>query len=353
MISSIEIENFKCFQKLEIDKCRRINVVVGENGCGKTALLEAIFVALASSPEVILRFRSQRGHEGNYSSQTKDIEEAVVRDLFYANDWSGVISVKLNGTGPEARSVRVFREANATKSIPFEEDKDGSSDFNVPTRGVRFLWKSADTREYDSFLKVTPKGFEFEQTAEDVPDFFYVSSMHATNSRENANRFSKLSRVGRSEQFVKIFTDEFDWLEGLSIEVDAGNPLLYASVKGQKDKVALPNISAGLNRMIGVMLSIASRQNSVVLVDEIENGLYYSHQSEIWRGLLSLVSDHNGQIFLTTHSEEWLNALVDAAGEHYEDIALWRVERDRNNFPVVRQFIGDQVILGIKAGEVR
>ena len=39
MIHSAEIRNFRCFKELSIDGCRRFNVIVGDNGAGKTALL--------------------------------------------------------------------------------------------------------------------------------------------------------------------------------------------------------------------------------------------------------------------------------------------------------------------------
>ncbi|MFZ0862026.1 MAG: AAA family ATPase, partial [Candidatus Sulfotelmatobacter sp.] len=39
MIESLTIENFRCFEKTTISDLRRVNVVVGNNGAGKTALL--------------------------------------------------------------------------------------------------------------------------------------------------------------------------------------------------------------------------------------------------------------------------------------------------------------------------
>ena len=38
MIESLEVENFRCFNKLSLDGLGKVNVVVGDNGAGKTAL---------------------------------------------------------------------------------------------------------------------------------------------------------------------------------------------------------------------------------------------------------------------------------------------------------------------------
>ena len=41
-ITSVEIENFRCFQKLRVDGLAQVNLIVGANNAGKTVLLEAI-----------------------------------------------------------------------------------------------------------------------------------------------------------------------------------------------------------------------------------------------------------------------------------------------------------------------
>ena len=48
MIRTIEIENFKSIQKLWLD-LGRVNVLIGENGCGKTNILEAIALGPAAA----------------------------------------------------------------------------------------------------------------------------------------------------------------------------------------------------------------------------------------------------------------------------------------------------------------
>ena len=100
MIRSIDVRNFRCFERLQIDDCERINVIVGDNGSGKTALLEALFLALGTTTELVVRYRQQRGLGGAYSGPSRRVEEAIWRDFFYKRDWRRTISVELSGDGP-------------------------------------------------------------------------------------------------------------------------------------------------------------------------------------------------------------------------------------------------------------
>ncbi len=45
-LSNIHIENFKGIKNADIDFDRSVNLVIGNNGTGKTSVLEAIAVAL-------------------------------------------------------------------------------------------------------------------------------------------------------------------------------------------------------------------------------------------------------------------------------------------------------------------
>ncbi len=51
MITKLELENFTVFDKLEIDFSPKINIIIGENGTGKTQLLKAAY-ALSSNKKI-------------------------------------------------------------------------------------------------------------------------------------------------------------------------------------------------------------------------------------------------------------------------------------------------------------
>ena len=61
MLKAIEIQNFKSIEKLELE-FGRVNVFIGENGSGKSSILEAItFAAGAESDRLDTEFLENRG----------------------------------------------------------------------------------------------------------------------------------------------------------------------------------------------------------------------------------------------------------------------------------------------------
>ena len=43
-LKSLEIQNFRLFKALKVDRLERVNLVVGRNNVGKTTLLDAFFL---------------------------------------------------------------------------------------------------------------------------------------------------------------------------------------------------------------------------------------------------------------------------------------------------------------------
>lgn len=339
MIDQIKIENFKCFKHLKIKDCKRVNVLVGDNGSGKTALLEAIFLALGGTSNLPIRYRQQRGMDTPHMrGSPARLTEALFGDLFYRLDMSTPISVDLSGTGEEARSLKISHNLDSTTS----------------TTPLKFTWKDSAGRERTAIPEISANKFDFPDTGETLDDCFFFASNQTYSAIENAERFSILSRARRQGNFVNVFTGEYNWIEDIGIEVIATAPALYASLAGLTDKLALPYVSGGINRFATILVAMASRPRSVVLVDEIENGLYYKHHQNYWRAILSNCREYECQLLLTTHSSEWLDALASAAGDKVNDIALWRTERGDDGQPEIFQFGGQTLKDGIQRGvEVR
>jgi hypothetical protein len=349
MIHSAEIRNFRCFKELLIDKCRRFNVIVGDNGAGKTSLLEAIFFALGSSPDMGLRYRAQRGLGSSFAAPTFRIEEAVWRDLFYKRQWDQPISIRLGADGSDNRSVTISRGDQGDLPLPIADiDQVGSR----RSATMNFGWTNAAGIKRQSRPRFTTQGFVPDSLEEDLPNFFYFAANQNITAEENAARFSEVGFEGKRTEFIKFFTTEYPWISDISLEYVAGSPIIYATLRDGGDRFPLAMVSGGINRVLSITLALAAHPKSVVLVDEIENGIYFKHQPAVWRGLASLARRSESQLFITTHNEEWLEAIFDEA-VNVGDISLWRLEMTDDG-PALRQFSGTQIAVAVQtSGEVR
>lgn len=96
MISSIQIKNFKSVVDLTLD-LGRFNVFIGENGCGKTNILEAIaFGAAASADKLDFEFLGSRGirltkPEFMYSAFENKLSEVVLSSIIDGKTWTYVL----------------------------------------------------------------------------------------------------------------------------------------------------------------------------------------------------------------------------------------------------------------------
>jgi hypothetical protein len=346
MIRTVDIENFRCFEQMRIGGCRRINVIVGDNSSGKTILLEAMFVCLGVSPEIGLRYRQQRGIDPSFSGSPQAIQEAIWKDLFFRGQWQKEIRVVLSGDGPEARSVKIHR-GQSQLTIPLDAS---ASKQETRTAPIIFDWTDFEGKHHVSVPTLDARGFQVAGGDEDLPNFFYFAANQTIGSGENAGRFSEMRRAGRGQAFVKLLTKEYPWITDLDIEVLAGAPVIFAKMRNSEEMRPLAYVSGGINRMVGILLAMASRDQSVVLVDELEDGVFHTHHVSLWRALLSIARSYDGQIFATTHSYEWLKALMDAARDQVDDIALWRLELGDDKRPVLFQFDGSMLKDAIKHG---
>ena len=121
MIDSVNIQNFRCFESVKLTDCPRVNIIVGRNASGKTALLEALFIASGSSPEVALRVKAWRG-EASISSPSGDVHEALWKDLFFNFDLSRKIHIDLRESSGAFRSLDIqYDVQTSTIDVPIKK----------------------------------------------------------------------------------------------------------------------------------------------------------------------------------------------------------------------------------------
>lgn len=73
-------------------------------------------------------------------------------------------------------------------------------------------------------------------------------------------------------------------------------------------------LGSGVQRLIQIALAISHAENGVALIDDAETGLRPAIMCEAFAWIVRWAKKHNVQMFLTTHSLDLVDALVDATG---------------------------------------
>lgn len=138
MIQSIHIQNFKSVVDLSLD-LGRFNVLIGENGCGKSNILEAIaFGAAASADKLDYEFMGSRGirlpnPDFMYSAFSNIINDRIVRldiktdideynfeltnDVKNSKKWYDLYAVQFEGMKLVENSSQIKKHVEVLKKI--------------------------------------------------------------------------------------------------------------------------------------------------------------------------------------------------------------------------------------------
>ena len=85
-----------------------------------------------------------------------------------------------------------------------------------------------------------------------------------------------------------------------------------------------------MSRLASILLAISHAKGGAILVDEIENGLHYSVQTDVWKAIASTARTFNTQVFATTHSSEMIDAAHKAFMDETEyDFRYHRLDRSQ------------------------
>ena len=85
-------------------------------------------------------------------------------------------------------------------------------------------------------------------------------------------------------------------------------------------------VSAGINKIIAILIAIRTHRGGVVLIDEIENGIYFGMFPSLWETLYRFAKDNSTQLFLSSHSLECLRAATETMNKNSHDFSLIQVE---------------------------
>lgn len=355
MLRKFSVRNFRCLRELDIEPLARVNLIVGANNVGKTALLEALYLYFASGrPEAPLRVNHSRGARG----EDADVWEELGW-LFHAKQTDTPIEL-LSENGHGQQSALRIRLVEPVERRLSTAETDGAlwTGAHLLTAAARTTDLTIEYTDHNgkvdsSRAQLTPEGITV--SAPDLrPAGNVVLVLKSPRfSEEHANRYSALAVAGREEELLPSLQALDPRIRRLKLLHPANKPLLYVDA-GNGQLTPLTYMGEGLGYVLSWQLSILTTENGTVLIDEIEYGLHYSALIDAWKAVGTAARESRVQVFATTHSWECVIAAQNAFAESGDDeFRLHRLER-RDGEVVALTYDQEQLATSVEFGfEVR
>lgn len=305
MIESLKIKNFKNLNGLEIPHLSQINLISGQNNVGKSTLLEAI--AIYTNPSQIIKILSERDEFPLYKEENE--------------------------------TERINQNTNAFSSL-FTDRKDEVSENNIieisdkeNTLSIQFSYFSPKTD-----IEYIKKVITITRQNKTVSILHLNSPIDSLNQRlgidNDSNIIIKLNTEPIGTEYIANFFDNIALTEkednvigALQIIEPNLNKLAFiaesqyrfrrpiVTLKGSNRRFPLKSMGDGINHILSIILALVNCENGCLLIDEIDNGLHYSVQENLWKVIFDLAKKLNIQVFATTHSNDCINSFTEVLKE--------------------------------------
>jgi energy-coupling factor transporter ATP-binding protein EcfA2 len=343
LIRTLEVGGFRALADLQVNGFGKVNLVTGKNNSGKSSLLEAIRILVTGgAPETIydiLDYREELGSAGDAERLYSPTDLEPFCNLFngfpdLARSEKG-FSISAVGSLPESIShINVSINWFIRKSDPvgpssrYEPASNDALD-DVDSFPALQIQIAARTRvlPLDRFRRRYAMRPESDAASRPC---IYLDPFSSRSTSQMGALWDAIALTDAEQEVVKalqVISPEIQAVSMIARDGRSSSRKAIAKSSLYPEPLPLRTFGDGMNRLFGVILSLCNARNGVLLVDEIENGLHYSIQTDVWRTLFRLARDLNVQVFATSHSWDSVRAFQKAATESPEDGVLVRLSR--------------------------
>lgn len=301
--TNINIENFRGIRKCTLARLGLINVFFGKNNCGKSSLLESIFLMCGpSNPTLPIVVNNMR----NLISFSEEDFRAEFYGLNPENE------ILITGSGDQKRVVRIGMITSHSRQVQLDRLTQQNADQAGKHFGFKINFSAGeDERIHHTELVVAEGNNGKASTDKLYKESLYAEYIPSGYMMQNVNE--KLAQIIKNKK-------ENDILEALKLVEPRIKDIQLLDKKimvdiGLNERLPINVLGDGVRKVLSILLSIHNAQNGMLMVDEIDNGLHYSVMPKLWNVILQTCKKLNTQMFVSTHSIDMVKALVSAMSE--------------------------------------
>jgi AAA15 family ATPase/GTPase len=348
MLDSLEIQNYRNFKHLRIEKLGRVNLIIGKNNTGKTSLLEAVsiwcFNDICKNDQTLIvhwlyYLASQRGE--NYTLRTPQAyissDEMIDRNiktiisLMYQRkvNYNLEYSAKIGNTDFEnAIRFRIAKQYLQPTQFPQQQgngivasvQRHAENESEIPN-GTAYSQVYESVVSWDknrASMWALDLRTDNQSSAQKINNLIPNINMQIVWSKPpilvNENLYGTLadkvifdSEIQESIiKSLKIIEPKADKL-GFVVN-DFNQRIAKVKLTDIENPVLATSMGDGINRILTIILAMVNCKDGYLLIDEFDNGLHVSVQKQLWEIVFDLANKLNIQVFATTHSHDCIDA---------------------------------------------
>ena len=309
MFDKIEIERFRGIRYASIEGFKQINLFFGKNNCGKSSLLESLFlVSGLSNPLLSIHVNFMRGYS-----------KVRLNDLkfdFYNLDSTLPIHIRMENEEKRDLKINLFEQNQNNVSLN-AEDANILSNVEEGRYGLRFDFK-IDDESFESQLRFDSAN---STDATRIVPKQYVESLRCTYLSPKYDFSASIQGLKNILQNK----DEHFIVEGLKLIEPRVKDFIFTDKEmlvdiGLAKRIPVNMMGDGARKIVSLLTTVYDCKDGALLVDEISNGFHYSVMCNLWKVLINAAIRNNTQLFITTHDTDSIKGLRDAALYKFDNI---------------------------------
>ncbi|MFA4646387.1 ATP/GTP-binding protein [Pyrococcus kukulkanii] len=314
MITSLHIKNFRGISELRLTDLGQVNVIVGRNNVGKSSILEAISIALgavnqdtAVLKEILNRVLKWRGW----------LKRASVYSLFNTPSTPIELTFVTNNTPFSARFMYPSYLPQAIEK-EFGIKFDSETLKNMLSESVEIVPVQIKAGSFSrgALILISENGAITITTSNDElypiefpVEFVTPYDMNTPGFIEEV--FSKAFKVKSYYKALEIIQEAYPEVEGLSPVPEDGSVLMYVDIKHVPKSIPYYSMGDGFKFLSMIAFLVSSTKNGYLLIDSAE-AFHHPRSLEVMvRALIKGAKENNVQVFLTTHSLEFIDTILE------------------------------------------
>jgi hypothetical protein len=364
MLTRVKIENYRCFKSYSVEDLSQINLFVGKNNSGKTALLEGIqFLMSAGDPAALYEAAVRRGelvldlaNPPNYRRRDVLVD---IEHLFDGHNLSPDSRVTFSGDdGLTPVHVDVKTHSDEVQNNSQENELSGLTLLITTTQSI-------GSKRVSDFRITADGGVDFK-----LPPLMRLAGVrrrsygqkvlfvepNSIDSRDLAVMWDEITVKGLDTdvtEAMRVIEPGLDSVRFLSSVLSSGYSLarggIAVGLNGQDARVPLGSMGDGMHRLLALATSLAFTTEGSLFVDEIDTGLHYSVMPDMWNLVISKAIASSTQVFATTHSWdclEGLSLLCQREPKLMSSVAVHKIDRQ---IPHSVAFSGESLVRMVKS----